>query len=305
MMTHSNAVTTDGLDTVASTHDPGTFNPRYKVRADFGALSHVGKVRKNNEDHFLIARLGRAMEPVLSNLPPSVLPSQVEEHGYGLLVADGMGGAAAGEVASRMAVRLLLDLVLEAGKWGRRIDKQEARELVRRVEKYFGEIHSALISEAEANPDLAGMGTTLTVAYSFCAELVIAHVGDSRAYLFRRGELHQLTRDHTLAQALVDKGQLTRQEAARHHFRHILTNALGGKSGPAVADIQLCRLENQDRLLLCSDGLTDMVDDATISRVLASAPDARSGCSSLVELALEAGGKDNVTMVLAHYNINT
>jgi len=273
------------------------------VRADFGALSHVGKVRQSNEDHYLAGRLGRVLEPVLSNVPASLLPARVEEQGYGMLVADGMGGTAAGEVASRMAIVLLLNLVLAAGKWGRSIDKQEAKEIVRRVETYYAQVHSALVKKAEADPSLVGMGTTLTAAYSFGDEVVIAHIGDSRAYLYRHGELHQLTRDHTLVQLLVDRGRLSPTAAARHHFRHVLTHVLGGKSRSAEADIEHFRLEDQDRLLLCSDGLTDMLDDATIGQVLGSVADVRAACSRLIELALEAGATDNVTTVLAHYTI--
>jgi PPM family protein phosphatase len=301
-MVHSDDVDTLGPDTSKPTGIP-ELHPRRKVRADVGALSHEGKIRKNNEDHYLVVRLRRVLEPVLSNVSASLFPGQVEEEGYGMLVADGMGGAAAGEIASQLAIRFLGNLVVAAGKWGRRIDRGEAREIARRAGEYYAQIHAALLKEAEADPALAGMGTTLTIAYNFCDELVIAHIGDSRAYLYRRGELHQLTRDHTLAQLMVDRGQLSRREAARHHFRHLLTKVLGGKPGSVAADIEHIRLEDQDRLLLCSDGLTDMLDDTTISQVLASAEDAGTACSRLVELALDAGGKDNITTVLAHYTI--
>jgi PPM family protein phosphatase len=276
---------------------------RRKVRADFAALSHVGKTRRNNEDHYYVGQLGRELETLFSNVPASLLPRRVEERGYGMLVADGMGGEAAGEVASSMAINLLLNLVIAAGKWGRNIDKQEAREIVQRARQFLAQIHSELLKKGKAEPHLAGMGTTLTVAYSFGDELVIAHVGNSRAYIYRKGTLHQLTRDHTLVQQLVDLGHLSPRVAARHRFRHTLTNVLGGKSGSVRADIEHFRLEDQDRLLLCSNGLTDMLDAAAIGQVLGSMSDVKAACSRLMELALDAGGGDDITAILAHYAI--
>jgi PPM family protein phosphatase len=276
---------------------------RRSVSADFAALSQAGKARHNNQDRYFVGQLGRMFETVLSNVPKPLLPMRVEERGYGMLVADGMGGEAAGEVASSMAVNLLLNFVISAGKWGRRIDKQEAREIVQRARQFMAQVHDALLKKGEAEPRLAGMGTTLTVAYSFGDELVIAHVGDSRAYLFRQSKIYQLTRDHTLVQQLVDAGYLSPKEAARHHFRHTLTNVLGGRSGSVKTDIEHFRLEDQDRLLLCSNGLTEMLDAAAISRVLGSTPDVNAACSRLIELALDAGSSDDITAVLAQYTI--
>ncbi len=271
------------------------------VEVDVGALSHVGTIRKNNEDQYLVGRLGRSLEPLMTNVTPEYLPERLDEVGYGFLVADGLGGAAAGEVASGMAVSVLVNLVLETAKWGRRIDAEEAQALMERLGNYYSEIHSKLIKEAQADPRLSGMGTTLTVAYSFCKDLFIAHVGDSRAYLFRHGELHQLTCDHTLAQALADRGQIPPEDVARHRFKHVLTNVLGGHAGPVQTEIQHMQLEQGDRLLLCSDGLTDMVDDTRIAQVLSRIGGSDQACHALVDMALEAGGRDNVTVVLARY----
>ncbi len=271
------------------------------VEVDVGALSHVGKVRKNNEDHFLVGRLGRSLEPMMTNVPPDFLPQRLDEVGYGFLVADGMGGAVAGEVASALAVNVLIDVVGETAAWGRRIDADEAKLLMERLGNYYNEIHSRLIEEAQSDPRLAGMGTTLTVAYSFCKDLFVAHVGDSRAYLFRQDELHQLTCDHTLAQALAARGQIAPEAVAGHRFKHVLTNVLGGHAGPVQTEIQHIRLEQGDRLLLCSDGLTDMVSDAQIAHVLSHIQGSDQSCRALVDLALEAGGRDNVTVVSARY----
>lgn len=271
------------------------------MEVDFGALTHVGKVRKNNEDHYLIGRLGRTLEPLMTNLPSDALPERVAEYGYGMIVADGMGGAAAGEVASRLAISLLVSLVVDTAKWGRRIDEQEVKALGERMLGYYSAIHSTLTQHSEAEPALAGMGTTLTVAYSFCSDLFVAHVGDSRAYLFRRGTLHRLTRDHTVAQALADRGEIPPEAVARHRYRHVLTNVLGGRSGHVETEFQHFRLEHGDCLLLCSDGLSDMVDDEAISEVLTRHPASQEACRSLLDLALQAGGRDNITAIVARY----
>src|SRR5262249_3777304 len=148
---------------------------------------------------------------------------------------------------------------------------------------------------------LTGMGTTMTVACSLGIDLFVTHVGDSRVYLCRQGHLHQLTRDHTLAQSLADRGVIPHEEVATHRLRHVLTRALGGK-GEVEADVQRARLEDKDQLLLCTDGLTNMVDDAAIEAVLREAPTAGGACEALVERALKNGGKDNVTVVLARYS---
>jgi len=272
------------------------------MQVDFGAISHVGKVRKNNEDHYLVARLGRSIEPLATNIPPDILPGQLTEAGYGLVVADGMGGAAAGEVASRVAIGTLVNLVADTAKWGRRIDEAEADALMDRLEGYYKAIHSALIHEAEVNPEISGMGTTLTIAYNVCSDLFVAHVGDSRAYLFRDGQLQRLTRDHTVAQRLADNRQIPQEAVAKHRFRHLLTNVLGGQSGPIQTELQHFQLADQDRLLLCSDGLTDMVDDASITAVLHDVAPPNDAAQKLLDLALEAGGRDNITIVLARYS---
>jgi protein phosphatase len=264
-------------------------------------VSHAGKVRKKNEDHYLIGRLGRSIEPLMTNMPAGLLPDHLAEYGYGMVVADGMGGAAAGEVASRMATNLLVKLIIDTAKWGRRIDKEEAEALMERLENYYRAIHEELIRQGEVNPAVTGMGTTLTAAYSFCSDLFVAHVGDSRVYLFRDGKLRQLTHDHTIAQKLADNGDIPQEAVATHRMRHMLTNVLGGHSGPVITELQQFLLENHDRLLLCSDGLTDMVDDEEIAAVLRNIEPPQEACEKLLALALDAGGKDNITIVMARY----
>ena len=273
-----------------------------RVGVDFGVLTHVGKVRENNEDHHLVARLGRIFEPLETNVPPDAFPPYLGELGYALVVADGMGGAAAGEVASRMAISLFINLVIETGKWGRRIDEREARAVMERITEYYTAIHTRLTEQAEAEPALSGMGTTFTMAYNLSSDLFVGHVGDSRAYLFREGRLHRLTRDHTLAQQLADRGDIPLEAVAKHRYRHILTNVLGGQSWPLETELQHFQLADRDRMLVCSDGLSEMVEDAAIEGVLRRIENPREACGELVDLALEAGGKDNITVIVARYS---
>ena len=279
-------------------------SPELIVNVDFGAVSDAGKIRKKNEDHYLVGRLGRSLEPLKTNMPSGLLPDRLDEYGYGMVVADGMGGAAAGDVASRMATNLLVKLIIDTAKWGRRIDKEEAEALMERMESYYKTIHAELIRQGEINPAIAGMGTTLTVAYSFYSDLFVAHVGDSRVYLFRDGKLRQLTHDHTIAQKLADNGDIPQEAVATHRLRHMLTNVLGGHDGPVITELEQFKLEDRDRVLLCSDGLTDMVDDTDIAAVLQDIKLPQEACERLLTLALDAGGKDNITILMARYSFS-
>ena len=271
------------------------------VRVDYGAASNVGKVRANNEDHFFIARLGRSMESLLTNLPAGLVPTKFEEAGYVFVVADGMGGAAAGEVASATAIASGINLSLRSQKWSFRIDENEARELVQRATRYFAGIHKAVGERARSDEALSGMGTTLTSAYSVGFDLFTFHVGDSRAYLLHEGRLEQLTRDHTVAQLLADAGHLSPKEAGKTGMSHILTSAVGAGKEEIAPEIHQFRLADGDRLLLCTDGLTDMVEDARIADALRRFEEPTDACNALVDLALGGGGKDNVTVLVARY----
>jgi serine/threonine protein phosphatase PrpC len=273
------------------------------VRVDLAARSHQGLVRPNNEDHFLVLRFGRTLERLLTNLPDHQVPVRSEEVGYGMLVADGMGGAAAGELASQLAISTLVDLALRTPDWIFGTGEQLSERVERRMAERYRQVDAALREEAESDPRLAGMGTTMTLAYSLGARLFIGHIGDSRAYLFRDGALHQLTKDHTLVQSLVDAGALTAEQAAKHPYRHMLTRSLGGNARQLEGEFQHIELADNDQLLICTDGLTDMVATGEIASVLKSAVSANELCETLVALALKNGGKDNVTVVSARYQI--
>jgi protein phosphatase len=273
------------------------------VEVELGALSHQGKVRGNNEDRYLVARFSRAMETLFTNLSAGEVPEWQVEAGHVMLVADGVGGAAAGEVASSTAVRVLVELALETPDWIMSFEGERAREVLTRMEERFRKIRNVFVERAQNEPALAGMGTTMTLAGSIGADLIIAHIGDSRAYLLRAGKLVRLTRDQTVAQALADAGMIPPEEVATHPSRHVLTGAITTDEGEVSVEHQRLRLSDGDQLLLCSDGLTEMVSDAAIAGALDRAGSAERACRALVDLALEGGGKDNVTVVLARYRI--
>ncbi len=282
------------------TTSPASISSRVKVK--IAATSHPGKVRKNNEDHFLTARYGRSAATLQTNLPPGQIPALYEETGYALVVADGMGGTAAGEVASRMAITVAVNLALVSPQWhlGTTPEENEAEE--RAWRERFREMDAVLARQGWTDPALSGMGTTLTIGCVVGSDLFIYHVGDSRAYLFRRGKLLQLTSDHTTAQAMADAGLIDQSAVARHRQRHALTRYLGG-GREVEAETQHIPLLDGDRLLFCSDGLTEMVSDSRITDVLSRISDPDRACAELVELALEAGGKDNVTIIVANYSL--
>ena len=243
------------------------------------------------------------MRTLLTNLPAGQVPERYSETGYMMLVADGMGGAPAGEVASRTAVSTLFDLVVETPDWIMRLDEQRVGEVLRRMEGRFDRLTEALTQLARSDTHLSGMGTTMTLAVSLGADLVIVHVGDSRAYLFRRGHLVRLTDDQTVAQLLVAAGAISPEVAAKHYARRVLTSAITAGGEKAEVALHHLRLMDDDQLLLCSDGLTEMVSEARIAKDLGKRWTAANACRVLVHRALEAGGGDNVTALLAHYHI--
>jgi protein phosphatase len=286
-------MTTDRLEDAAKL--PAVPPGPASVTVDLGGGSHPGKVRPSNEDYYLVVRTARSLTTLLTNLPDGPVPQYAENLGYGLVVADGVGGAAAGDVAGRLALATLVRLFLDTPDWIMRAEEAE-RGLQRLAERYR-QVDAALGQEARKDARLAGMGTTMTLAYSLGADLFLAHVGDSRAYLCRGPDLLQLTRDHTMAQAMADRGLIRPEEAATHQLRHVLTQALDGRG--VEADVQRVRLEDGDQVLLCTDGLSNMVADADIAAILRQAATAGEACAALIQRALDNGGQDNVTVALA------
>jgi PPM family protein phosphatase len=292
--------TVSELDTIDHA-GPAPLHPR--VQIECGALTHPGKVRSNNEDHFLVARLAKSMHICQSSLKNSGETQFSAEDGYLMVVADGMGGAAAGERASALAVESVEAFALNTLMWFLHHEKADESILLVELRKGLEQADRVVVEEAEANARFNGMGTTLTMTYSVGRDLYIVHAGDSRAYLFREGHLEQVTSDHTLVQLLVSGGVLSSEDAKTHSKRNVVTNVIGGPSAGVHAEIHKVRLEDGDVVLLCSDGLTEPVEDALIEETLAKSSDPDSAARQLVSLALERGGPDNVTVIVARYSV--
>jgi protein phosphatase len=275
---------------------------RSAVRMEFGAVSHPGCVRPTNEDHYVVVRRSPARSVLATNLPVEALVSPDEEDAYILAVADGVGGTAFGDLASLLALRTAWDLGGHDASWPLKVNETTAQEILERFEAYAKLIHSTLREKGREERCLAGMGTTLTVAYTVGLDAFVGHIGDSRAYLFRQGKLEQLTRDHTLAQQLVDAGVLSPGAFELRRLRHVLVNCLGGTEDSVRVDSHHLKLQGGDWLLLCSDGLTHMVTNDSICCTLDRVPRPQDACQALLDQALKAGGRDNVTVVLARYD---
>ena len=276
--------------------------PSARVQVDVKGLSHPGKVRPTNEDHFLIARFDRTMQMLETNLPPGEVAAHSRETAYGMVVADGMGGEAAGEIASRRAIAVLVDLVLRTPDWIMLLDDQLIRRVEQRMEQRFRQIHTALNEQVRTDSNLFGMGTTMTLAVSHGADLLLTYLGDSRAYLFHKDQLTRLTHDQTVVQELIDAGMIRPEEATTHPLRNRLTGAISTKFAEANAALCSVTLADGDRLLLCTDGLSDLVPESLIAEALRRVPEPADACAILIEQALARGGKDNITVVVARYH---
>jgi PPM family protein phosphatase len=291
----------DGPDSERERALPEPFSS--KIDVDVFAISHQGHVRRKNEDHFLVVRGGRNLDTVFSNLVENSPGDRFEETAYGMIVADGVGGEAAGEVASREAIFGLLNLALRTPDWQFRWGPKERNTVMWRMQDRFRRINAALLEQATAHAALRGMCTTMTAALSHGKDLIIGHIGDSRAYLLRDGKLIRLTRDHTLAESIF--GELVGPQSDRllAELSTVLMQALGANESECRPDVQEFLLANGDQLLLCTDGLTDMIDEAEIESILNREDSAQSAGRNLVNLALDNGGRDNVTVIVARYSI--
>jgi protein phosphatase len=273
------------------------------VRVTVGARSHQGTRRQRNEDHYLVVRVGRDQQTLATSLSGNDIPPDFAESGYAMLVADGLGEGGAGSVASRVALSTIAHMALHHGKWNLRIDPVTAEQIMERAEWFYSHADAAVHSRASSNPVLKGMTTALTVAYSAGDDLFIAHVGHSRAYLYREGKLTMLTRDHTIQRHLADTNRPAAVERRAQDLCHILTDAVGASGAHPLVEVERFQLQDRDCVMLCTNGLTDMVDDERIAEVLSLRRDPGLQCDTLVDLANRAGGGDNVTVLIAEYQI--
>jgi protein phosphatase len=280
--------------------------PSATVKVTFGAATRCGLSHAANGDQYVIVELGRHQKTLMTTLPDDLIAERFDEYGFVMVMADGMGDGGRGETASRLALTTLMQLVVHFGKWNLRIDQEIAREVMARAARFYRHVDSTMVHRRQVS-GLPHLQTTLTAAFNAGRDLFFAHVGHSRAYLFREGHLMRLTRDHTIAQGRPAAGgvaSLIDVNTAVRDSKHVLTETIGmaGIMGPTI-DLERFQLEDNDRVLVCTNGLTDMVDETVIASVLDSEGSPEVQCQKLADLATAAGGEDDVTAVLARYRI--
>jgi serine/threonine protein phosphatase PrpC len=255
------------------------------------ARTDVGLLREHNEDDFLVADLTRQARTLMPDVQTHVLGPG----GSLFVVCDGMGGAAAGEVASRTAVDTIYEKLTHEGPSG------SWDELVGRLDRAIIEAGRRIYSMARADQERRGMGTTCTAAAMIDRRLFVAQVGDSRCYVLRNGVLQQVTRDQSLLTQLIEAGQVKPEDAASFEHSNIILQALGTTEmvNTDVTYHDLCR---GDAIMLCSDGLSGMVCDAAIREVLVANPEPLAACRALTEAANRGGGEDNITVIVARFD---
>jgi len=265
---------------------------------DLFGMTHPGRKRSENQDQFLVADLRKTVQLRQTSLGTEEcdwLKSELE--GYLLMVADGVAGHAGGEAASTLAVKSVVDYLLEAVPWfftTPRAGKTEATEDLRHL---LEKTNAAVRAAQGTQPEHPTMGTTLTLACVLWPRLFVAHVGDSRCYLFRHEKLRKITDDHTLAEELKARGDLEPEVADSSPLTHVVTQVIGGDTDSVTPDVYEVILAPRDTLILCTDGLTDMVPEELILDYVEKTSSARQLCENLVDVANERGGKDNVTVV--------
>jgi protein phosphatase len=266
---------------------------------EIGALTHRGRVRTKNEDQFAVVRRTRNGLVLASSLAAEDLHVGQEQHAWLLVVADGLGGQASGEVASATAIRTIIDFASGMSSWIMSPANGDLREdFVERVDLYAKAIQREMQKKSAANPGLSGMATTMTAAYIFDNITLVVNVGDSRSYLIRPSEIHQITRDHTVAQEMHERGI---SPDRTRPYRSMVTRSFGTDGADVSVDLFQVTVDAGDQLLLCTDGLTDMLSDEAILRISNAGSSAKISCERLVTAALGNGGRDNVTVVLARF----
>jgi protein phosphatase len=275
---------------------PSTTRKPYDDEIDVFAVTHPGHVRKDNQDHFLVCALRKQIVVQLSSLPDADhLMEDSERLAFLAMVADGVGGGAKGGEASRVALQAVTQYVSRSMRcyYAAGADDQEFYDA---LQAGAHQCHEEILRRGDEDPDYRGMATTLTLYLGVWPRAYLLQVGDSRCYLLRHGELTQLTRDQTMAQELIDAGVMTPSDAAATRLAHTLSSSIGGRQ----TDPKVTRLDMTwgHVVLLCSDGLTRHVGDDRIRDVLRSMTSARQACEDLLRDGLDAGGSDNITIVV-------
>ena len=251
----------------------------------------VGRVRPHNEDAFLIGGILENRGTVYLEMGPR--SSYVSTRGLFACVADGVGGNRAGEVASALVLTVLAQKAASTD-----VRPQEAGDITILLRDWIVAANDEILKAADNNPDFRGMGTTLAGIWLLGEKLCVVNVGDSRVYRLRHGGLAQLTKDHTLVQLLIDSGHISREQAMVSRDKHIITGCVGTRGTVTVDVTDRYTLFPDDTMLVCTDGLSEMVDDKIIADILSEKVGIREKVSTFLEAANKAGGKDNVTVII-------
>lgn len=262
---------------------------------DVYGLTHPGKVRPNNEDHFLICALHKRLQVYHTSLPDTSILAEGERLAFLALVADGVGGAKAGEEASRITLEHVTRYVTESLDCYYTSDPTDDSRFIHELEEAALKVHSEIAVEAATDPNRSGMATTLTLWLGMWPNAYLLQVGDSRCYSLRDGQLIQMSRDQTMAEEFVKQGIFNREDAAFKRWANVLSSAIGGpEAAPSVTKVP----QSWGSVgLMCSDGLTRHVSDEQIRDRLLHIKSAKQVCEDLLQDALDAGGEDNITII--------
>lgn len=273
---------------------PAPRKPRDEEIDVFG-LTHQGRVRKANQDHFLIGSLHQQLKILTTSLPVTELPFGNERLAFLAMIADGVGGSDNGEEASRIALEEATQYLAQCTECYYHSDS-EGETFVETLQEAATRCHARVAERAAQNPDRRGMATTLTLWIGVWPWIYVLQVGDSRSYLFHDGKLTQLTRDQTMAQELVDQGVMTRSVAFASRWANVLSSSIGGQqTAPVVTRVPS---DWKNVHLICSDGLTKHVTDERIAEHLRTMTSSKQVCDTLLQEALDGGGTDNITIIV-------
>jgi len=264
---------------------------------DMFGVTHPGKVRKENQDHFRVCSLRKQVQVHYTSLPTgNALALPGDRMAFLAMVADGVGGGTKGETASRLALETVTRYVADCMRAYHQLDTTDDAAFHDALQEAAWRSHASVVAEAEANPERRGMATTLTLWLAVWPRAYLLQVGDSRFYVYRDGELTRISRDQTMAQELVDKGVLTVSTAFESRWAHVLSSSIGGQQTEPLVTRMDQDWNNVN--LLCSDGLTKHVPEERIAERLAGMTGAQQVCQDLLQDALDAGGSDNISIVV-------
>jgi len=264
---------------------------------DMYGLTHVGTVRKTNQDHFLICSVRKQVQVHRTSLPDvERLPLAGERMAFIAVVADGVGGGTKGETASRVALEQVTEYVAMTMRAYHHLDATDDQPFLDALQEAAWKCHASVVAEAESNVDQRGMATTLTLWLAVWPRAYLLQVGDSRFYIFREDKLTRISRDQTMAQELLDQGVLTHSNAMNTKWANVLSSSIGGQQTAPV----VTRLDQdwENVSLLCSDGLTKHVSDERIAERLRTMTSSKQVCEALLQDALDDGGSDNISIIV-------